>query len=45
MTRKSKNRRRKIFRKELPATWSRGGHKALKQDLVNKREFKLTSNE
>ena len=39
MVRKSKNRRRKIFRKELPVTWSKGGHKSLKQDIVNKREF------
>jgi hypothetical protein len=40
MTRKTKNRRRKVFRKELSASWSKGAHRALKQDLVNKREFK-----
>lgn len=27
---KSKNRRRKIFRKELKTTWEKGGHRALK---------------
>jgi hypothetical protein len=40
-TKKSKNRRRKIFRKELPVTWSKCGHKRLKQELIDKRELKL----
>jgi hypothetical protein len=39
-SKKSKNRRRKIFRKELPVTWSKGGHKGLKREIINKRELK-----
>lgn len=41
MARKSKSRRRKIFRKELPVSWSKGGHKADKvRVILDKSKYK-----